>query len=77
MDSQYPTKPNEPETNQKSLCMTWREACAALGGISRTTLWRLERRGLIRRVEGLGKAIFTSRSVIALAEGRMEKGGAA
>jgi predicted site-specific integrase-resolvase len=39
------------------LTYTAREACAALG-VSNTTLWRLDRRGLIKAVPGIRTKLY-------------------
>lgn len=45
------------------------EACAALG-IGRTSLWRLEKRGLIRAVPGLRCKLFSVDSLKRFANGK-------
>jgi DNA-binding transcriptional MerR regulator len=42
----------------EKLAFTRREVQAALGGISTVTLWRLEKRGLLRPVQGIRHRIY-------------------
>ncbi len=46
-------------TDVQRLVYTADEACAVLGNLSRVTLWRLEKRGLISAVPGLKTKLFS------------------
>ena len=51
------------------LTYTTREACIALG-IGVTTLWRLEKRGLIRSVPGIRHKLYPRANLIKFVEGK-------
>lgn len=76
---------NTPETlsRPERLVLTRREACVALG-ISATSLWRLEARGLIRPVSHLRTKLYPLKELARFldqagagrsATGQLEKGG--
>lgn len=51
------------------LAYTERELCAAIG-VSKVTMWRLRKAGLIRAVEGLGIVLYARSEVERFLEGR-------
>lgn len=55
----------------EKLVYTGREVNELLGGISDVTRWRLEKKGLLKRVPGVPKPIYTKKSVLALASGEV------
>ena len=50
----------------EKLAYTGPEVNEILGGISNVTRWRLEKKGLLKRVPGLGKPLYSKRAVMAL-----------
>lgn len=57
---------NDPKPVVEKLAYTGTEVNEILGGISNVTRWRLEKKGLLKRVPGLGKPIYSKRAVMAL-----------
>lgn len=53
--------PDKPQV--EALACRRREACRLLGGISTVSLWRLEKRGLIRPVPGLRHKLYAIQSL--------------
>jgi hypothetical protein len=54
--------PQSSETGQRSverLAYQTNEACQLLGGISRVSLWRLEKRGLIKPSKALRMKLYS------------------
>ncbi len=50
----------------EKLAYTGTEVNEILGGISDVTRWRLEKKGLLKRVPGLGRPLYSKRAVMAL-----------
>ena len=50
----------------EKLAYTGPEVNEILGGISNVTRWRLEKKGLLKRVPGLGRPLYSKRAVMAL-----------
>jgi transcriptional regulator with XRE-family HTH domain len=63
------TTPTAPAAEK--LAYSQAELCAALG-LSKVTLWRLEKRNLLRPVPGIRNKIYSRRAVEAFLEGRAE-----
>lgn len=66
---------NEPikEPVIEKLAYTGAEVNEILGGISGVTRWRLEKKGLLVRVPGIGKPLYSRQAVLAFLEGRVSK----
>jgi hypothetical protein len=62
------TLPTLP-TTAKRLMVKTAEACELLGGISRTTLWRLEKRGLIKASRHSRNRLYSIEHLKRFAEG--------
>lgn len=50
----------------EKLAYTGPEVNEILGGISDVTRWRLEKKGLLKRVPGIGKPLYSRRAVLSL-----------
>ena len=58
------------------LALNKRQVCAALGGISETTLWRLEKRGLLAPVPGVRNKLYSVEAVRDFVRGGSKRGAA-
>ncbi len=56
----------QADPTSEKLAYTGAEVNEILGGISDVTRWRLEKRGLLARVPGLRRPLYSRRSVHAL-----------
>jgi hypothetical protein len=61
-----PMQPNQPV---EKLAYNKSEACAALGGISVTTLWRFEKRGLLKPIPGIRHKLYPVAALRRFVEG--------
>jgi len=59
------TQPNDAKPVEK-LAYTGDEVNEILGGISSVTRWRLEKKGLLKRVPGIGRPLYSRKAVMAL-----------
>ena len=62
------TAPTLPTSTEK-LAYNQAELCAVLG-LSKVTLWRLEKRGLLTPVSGVRNKIYSRRAVLAFIDGK-------
>lgn len=58
-----PTKHETAAGPVERLALNKRDARQALGGISETSIWRLERRGLISAIPGLRHKLYSVESL--------------
>jgi hypothetical protein len=67
MSTETPTTPTTRLSQSlEKLTFTGPEVNEILGGISDVTRWRLEKRGLLKRVPGIHKPIYSRKSVLAM-----------
>ena len=65
-----PTKNETAAGTVERLALNKRDARLALGGVSETTLWRLEQRGLITSIPGLRHKLYSVESLKRFVSGR-------
>ena len=63
---------NKTEGSVEKLAVTTREACRLLGGISATSLWRIQRAGHLAPLPGLRMKLFSVKALKRYVEGGVE-----